>query len=285
MVGWGRGWRIGGVSAGATLLEGKAPGHSHGRLTFWKLMRPVNVVAANDDGGKLKAFLVRMHHHLSCSLAGRVWVGWLKYAGFRKVVLIVPHLSVDLVGRHVDEALDAAFFGALEHHMCAERIGDGELVRVAKAQVDVRLGRKVEDCVDVMPLHALEHLLRVRDVALVEGEVVPVVEDPGVVQRGTVVEFVERNDVVGFRVCQGEVSRDPASTCVWTISMKFSHRDSHRMKCARKITYMKPAAPVIMMFLTSGRGSNLVEPFRTGASFHTPRSSKNRVWSLPLPLA
>lgn len=38
---------------------------------------------------------------------------------------------------------------------------------------------------------------------------------------------------------------------------------------------MKPAPPVIIMFLTSGFGSYLVLPMRTGASFHTPKSSKN----------
>lgn len=35
-------------------------------------------------------------------------------------------------------------------------------------------------------------------------------------------------------------------------------------------TYMKPAPPVIIMFFTSGRGSNLVVPFRMGACFQTP---------------
>ena len=38
---------------------------------------------------------------------------------------------------------------------------------------------------------------------------------------------------------------------------------------------MNPAPPVIIMFLTSGSGSNLVLPFKIGASFHTPKSSKN----------
>lgn len=38
---------------------------------------------------------------------------------------------------------------------------------------------------------------------------------------------------------------------------------------------MKPAPPVIIIFLTSGKGSNFVLPVRTGASFQTPKSSKN----------
>lgn len=40
-------------------------------------------------------------------------------------------------------------------------------------------------------------------------------------------------------------------------------------------TYMKPAPPVIIIFFTSGNGSYLVLPIRTGASFQTPKSSKN----------
>lgn len=39
--------------------------------------------------------------------------------------------------------------------------------------------------------------------------------------------------------------------------------------------YINPAPPVIIMFLTSGNGSYLVLPVKTGASFHTPKSSKN----------
>lgn len=42
-------------------------------------------------------------------------------------------------------------------------------------------------------------------------------------------------------------------------------------------SHINPAPPVIMIFLTSGRGSNLVVPINTGASFQTPQSSKNRL--------
>jgi hypothetical protein len=37
---------------------------------------------------------------------------------------------------------------------------------------------------------------------------------------------------------------------------------------------MKPAPPVIIMFLTSGEGSKLVLPVSIGAAFQTPKSSK-----------
>jgi hypothetical protein len=42
---------------------------------------------------------------------------------------------------------------------------------------------------------------------------------------------------------------------------------------------MKPAPPVIIIFLTSGNGSNFVVPVRIGAFFQTPKSSKNLVES------
>lgn len=41
------------------------------------------------------------------------------------------------------------------------------------------------------------------------------------------------------------------------------------------IAHMKPAPPVIIIFLTSGSGVYFVLPVRTGASFQTPKSSKN----------
>lgn len=46
---------------------------------------------------------------------------------------------------------------------------------------------------------------------------------------------------------------------------------------------MKPAPPVIMMFFTSGRGSNLVLPLRIGACFQMPKSSK-KLGRLSFPL-
>ena len=45
-------------------------------------------------------------------------------------------------------------------------------------------------------------------------------------------------------------------------------------KILQGVSYMKPAPPVIMMFFTSGSGSNLVDPIRTGARFQTEESSK-----------
>ena len=69
-------------------------------------------------------------------------------------------------------------------------------VRVAKAQIDVGLRCKVEYSIDTVLLQAVHHLVRVRDVAMVEGEVPLAVEDPCVVQGRTVVQLVEGDDIV-----------------------------------------------------------------------------------------
>jgi hypothetical protein len=65
---------------------------------------------------------------------------------------------------------------------------------------------------------------------------------------------------------QCEMSHKPASTMAIRMAGD---------ECWGQKTNMNPAPPVIMMFFTSGSGSNFVLPFRTGASFHTPKSSKN----------
>ncbi len=154
-------------------------------------MRAVDVVASHNDDGELEALLVRVHQHLGGGLARGVGVGRGEQAGLEEVIVVVLDLAVDLIGRDVDESLDAHLLGALEQHVCAEDIGMGEAVRVSEAQVDVRLGREVEDGVDLVALEAVDDLGGVGDVTLVEGEVALVVQHSRVVQRGTVVELVE----------------------------------------------------------------------------------------------
>jgi hypothetical protein len=101
---------------------------------------------------------------------------------------------------------------------------------------------------------------------MVEGKVALVVESSSIVQRGAVVELVEGYDIVRIGICQGQMSYQPAST---VIISKVSN------PVGAQNSYMNPAPPVIMMFLTSGSGSNFVLPVNIGASFHTPKSSKN----------
>jgi hypothetical protein len=182
-----------------------------GGRTLWELVGSVDVVAADDDDGELEALLVRVHQHLGGGFGSGVRVGRGEDAGLEEVVILVLNLTVDLVGGDVDEALDANLLGRLEQDVRAVDIGVGEAVGVAEAQVDVGLGGKVEDGVNVMALEAVHHLGGVGDVALVEGEVPLVIEGAGVVERGTVVELVEGDNVVCLWVCEGQVSYQP--TC------------------------------------------------------------------------
>lgn len=112
----------------------------------------------------------------------------------------------------MDEALDTNLLGTLEQDVGAVDVGVGEAVGVAKAQVDVRLGGKVEDGVDVVALQAVDNLRGVGDVTLVEGEVALVIQGAGVVERGAVVKLVKGDNVVRVGVGEGEVADEPAGT-------------------------------------------------------------------------
>jgi len=101
---------------------------------------------------------------------------------------------------------------------------------------------------------------------MVECEVSFIVQDASVVKGGAVVELVEGYNIVGIGIGQGQMPYQPAGAVIV------------RNCCCHlgAFTYMKPAPPVIMIFLTSGNGSYFVVPVKTGASFQTPKSSKNR---------
>jgi hypothetical protein len=57
--------------------------------------------------------------------------------------------------------------------------------------------------------------------------------------------------------------------------MRCDMLDGVGVQFAPVVAYMNPAPPVIIIFLTSGSGSYFVLPVKTGASFQTPKSSKN----------
>lgn len=182
------------------------------KLTLGELVGTVNVVAANNDDGELEALLVRVHQHLGGGLGGSVRVGGGKDAGLEEVIILILNLTVNFIGGDVDEALDADLLGRLEQDVSAVDVGVGETVGVSEAQVDVGLGSEVEDGVNVVALEAVHHLGGVGDVSLVEGEVPLVIEGTGVVERSTVVELVEGDNVVCLWVCDGQVAHQPACT-------------------------------------------------------------------------
>ena len=81
----------------------------------------------------------------------------------------------------------------------------------------MRLRGEVEDGVDFVALQAVDNLGRVRNVALVEGEIALLIESPRVVERGAVIELVERHDVVGIGIGNGEVPNEPTSTALFLL--------------------------------------------------------------------
>jgi hypothetical protein len=87
-----------------------------------------------------------------------------------------------------------------QQHMCPIDVRICKLVRVAEAEIDVRLRGKMEDGVDLMFSENTLHICGRSDVALLEGEIGPAIEDTSVVQASAVIELVERDDIVAFRV-------------------------------------------------------------------------------------
>lgn len=179
---------------------------------FGVLVGSVDVVAADNDDGQLEALLVRVDKHLGGGLGGGIRVGGREDAALEEVVVVVLDFAVDFVGGNVNEALDAYFFGALEEHVGAVDVCVGEAVRVAKAEVNVRLCGKVENGVNVVALQTADDFVGVGNVALVKRKVALVVEHARVVERRAVVELVERDNVVRVGIRQCQVADQPAST-------------------------------------------------------------------------
>lgn len=168
--------------------------------------------------------------------------------------------------------------------MSSVDIGVGESVRVTKTQIHVGLRGKMENGINVVSLEAVHDLGGICNVAIVEGEIPLVVQDTGVVQGSAVIELIEGDDVVRVGVGQGKMSYEPACTAMKelleaavykTETETETRRDDVGVGVVGVSAYMNPAPPVIMIFLTFGKGSNFVVPVRTGASFQTPKSSKN----------
>jgi hypothetical protein len=87
-----------------------------------------------------------------------------------------------------------------------------ELIRVAEAEVDVRLRSEVEDGVDlVFAKHPL-YVGRRCDVTILECEVGLIVKDARVVECRAVVQLVEGDYVVVLGVCEDEMADEPAGS-------------------------------------------------------------------------
>lgn len=162
--------------------------------------------------------------------------------------------------------------------MRAEHIVLREDVGVAETQIHMRMRSQVKDGVNVVFLQAPDHVGGCGDIAVEEAEVRLLFQHARIVQRAAVVELVERHDVVGVGIFDGQVAHKPRSTVVFLarsagfgfVEPRFLSSDTVRL------AYMKPSPPVTNMFFTFGSGVNAVWPVRTGASCHVPSSTKKR---------
>ena len=99
----------------------------------------------------------------------------------------------------------------LKQHVRAVDVCICEFVRVAKAEVDVRLGSEVENGIDsVLSQYTLDIRWRCY-IALLECKVCLFVEDSGVVERCAVVEFVKGNDIVVW-IRENQMAYKPAGS-------------------------------------------------------------------------
>jgi hypothetical protein len=95
--------------------------------------------------------------------------------------------------------------------MCAVYVCIREFVRVAEAEVDMRLRGKMKDIIDtVLSQHTLD-VYRRCDVPVFECEVRSLIENSCVVERGAIVQFVEGDHIIVW-VCEDQMAHEPASS-------------------------------------------------------------------------
>lgn len=88
-----------------------------------------------------------------------------------------------------------------QEHMCPVYVRIGEFIRIAEAEVDMRLRREMEDGVDLVLAQYALHVRWGCDISILEREVGFILENARVVQGRAVVELVVRHDIVVIRVC------------------------------------------------------------------------------------
>ena len=112
--------------------------------------------------------------------------------------------AIHLVGRDVVETLAFVFLGqrlpvelgGLQQSECAHHVGACEGEGVLDRAVDMTLGSKVDDAVDVVFLHQAHYELEVADVALYECVVVAVLYVLEVGEVSRIRQFVEIDDMI-----------------------------------------------------------------------------------------
>lgn len=138
-------------------------------------MRPIDIIASNNNRREPKAFIIRLDQHFSRSFAGRVGVGRGKDAGLQQLILVFLNFSINLVCRDVNKSLNTCLFCTFKEHMCAVNISMRKAIGITKAQVDMRLGCEVHHSIDIIPLHTIENFRWVSEIAVIKGKVALVV--------------------------------------------------------------------------------------------------------------
>ena len=154
----------------------------------------------------------------------------------------------------------------IQQHMCSKDVILREFERISKAQIYMRLRRKVENRIYVELSEASQDIGRAGYITVEEGEIDAALQDAGVVSRAAVIQLIKRNDIICAWILGDKVTDEPASTA-------YLSRIARSTVCC--YTHMKPSPPVTKMFRTSGSGSNDSWPVKSGASRQRPSSSKN----------
>ena len=109
----------------------------------------------------------------------------------------------------MDEASDLDFFRSLQQNVRTADICLCEAIRIAEAEIDVRLGCKMEDGIDSVSRETVQNLLWVGDVSANEGEILPSIQASYVVEGSTVIQFIKAEYVIGCFVCNCEMPYKP----------------------------------------------------------------------------
>lgn len=88
----------------------------------------------------------------------------------------------------------------------------GKSVGVAETQINVGLCCEVEYSINTVLYKAVHYFIWMGDVSMIEREVSLIVKYPCVVQGGTIVKVIKRNNIICIRVGQCKMPYKPAGT-------------------------------------------------------------------------
>ena len=183
-----------------------------------------------DDDGQAICLDVGAALHLGAGFTRRVWAA--RVQGVRLLrCLVLRHVTVHFIGRHVQKSLYARLARRLKQHIGAVDIRLNESARLHERAVDVRLGGEVDDA--GRPFHQLADERRVCDIALDEpisrivGDIAQVVLVAGV---GQLVQVDDVGVLPPSQQAENEVAADEAAAARDQVGT--SHRAS-RCGCGR----------------------------------------------------